>query len=126
MLSNGVDLVRIARIETALKRASFLEKVFGREERAELLARGLPADSAAAAFAAKEAFGKALGVGLRGFSLCEVQVLHRENGAPYLSLSGRAKTLAEQRGAELALSLSHDGEYAVALLTCFSKGEQRP
>lgn len=40
--------------------------------------------TAAANFAAKEAFGKALGTGLlREFALCETEALRDENGAPY-------------------------------------------
>lgn len=62
----------------------FYEKVFGKRERAEFEKRGARLESLAAAFAAKEAFGKALGTGIRGFSLCEAEVLHKENGAPYL------------------------------------------
>jgi len=43
----------------------------------------------AANFAAKEAFSKALGTGVRGFLLAEVSVLRNELGAPYLALSGQ-------------------------------------
>lgn len=124
MLTNGIDLIRIARIEKSMKNKHFMEKVFGEAERKELEARKMPVQSVAAAFAAKEAFGKAMGVGIGGFSLCEVQVLHRGNGAPYLCLSGRAGALVKEKGAQLALSVSHDGEYAVAMVTCYGKGEK--
>lgn len=76
-----------------------------------------------AAFAAKEAFGKALGTGIRGFSLCEAEVLHKENGAPYLFLSGKAKAASDKIHAEFSLSLSHDGDYATAFVICVTKGE---
>ena len=56
----------------------------GVQERQQLAARGMAAESAAACFAAKEAFGKALGGGVRGFSLAEVQLLRAPSGrAPY-------------------------------------------
>ena len=72
---------------------------------------------------AKEAFGKALGTGIRGFSLCEAEVLHKENGAPYLFLSGKAKAVSDKIHAEFSLSLSHDGDYATAFVICVTKGE---
>lgn len=48
-------------------------------------------ETIAANFAAKEAFAKALGTGVRGFSLNEVSVLRGELGAPYIKLAGNAK-----------------------------------
>lgn len=84
MINCGTDIVKISRLEKALETPGFYEKVFGKSERAEFEKRGARLESLAAAFAAKEAFGKALGTGIRGFSLCEAEVLHKENGAPYL------------------------------------------
>ena len=60
------------------------------------------------------AFSKALGTGIRGFSLREVRVAENELGKPYFILSGRAGKLAE--GLELSLSISHEREYAVAMV----------
>ena len=68
----------------------------------------------AARFAAKEAFAKALGTGIRGFSLKEITVREDEMGKPYFFLEGRAKAAAE--GLSLSLSLSHEREYAVAMV----------
>ena len=61
--------------------------------------------------------------GIRGFSLCEAEVLHKENGAPYLFLSGKAKAVSDKIHAEFSLSLSHDGDYATAFVICVTKGE---
>ena len=82
MINCGTDIVKISRLEKALETPGFYEKVFGENERAEFEKRGARLESLAAAFAAKEAFGKALGTGIRGFSLCEAEVLHRKT-APY-------------------------------------------
>ena len=79
MINCGTDIVKISRLEKALETPGFYEKVFGKRERAEFEKRGARLESLAAAFAAKEAFGKALGTGIRGFSLCEAEVLHKEN-----------------------------------------------
>lgn len=103
-------------MEKALKTKGFRERYFGEREVAEQSLRGDRPEGYAASFAAKEAFGKVLGTGVRGFSLREVELLHRENGAPFLALSGAAAELADQRGLRLSVSISHDGEYAVAMV----------
>lgn len=123
MVSCGTDLVKISRIEKALKTPGFYEKVYGENERAEFKKRGAKPESLAAAFAAKEAFGKALGTGIRGFELCEAEVLHKESGAPYFALSEKAKSISDKMHAEFSLSLTHDGEYAAAFVVCVTKGE---
>lgn len=116
MLTVGLDLVEIARIRRSLTRPRFLERVYGPQERAQYQEKGLSAQSLAAAFAAKEAFAKALGTGVRGFSLLEVQVVHDEWGAPKLSLSGRAAAIAQQRGLRFSLSLTHTDTVAGAVV----------
>ena len=45
------------------------------------------AETAAALWAAKEAFGKAMGVGLSGWAMPEAAVAYGETGAPYFTLS---------------------------------------
>ncbi len=117
----GIDLVEIGRMEKSLKNPRFLTGVFSEEERAFLCSGKGKAASAAANFAAKEAFSKALGTGIRGFSLKEVGVLRRENGAPYLLLSGRAKRVAEELGLEFSLSLTHEAGIACAVVTACEK-----
>ena len=61
MINCGTDIVKISRLEKALETPGFYEKVFGENERSEFEKRGARLESLAAAFAAKEAFGKALG-----------------------------------------------------------------
>ena len=119
MITNGIDLIEIKRIEKSLQSESFLNEVYGADERKEL--EGKRAESYAAAFCAKEAFSKALGTGVRGFLLSEVEVLHKENGMPYLKLSGRAKEKAEEMNLEFSLSITHTDEYAAAVVTAYTK-----
>ncbi|MDR1892942.1 MAG: 4'-phosphopantetheinyl transferase superfamily protein [Oscillospiraceae bacterium] len=119
MLSVGIDLVEIDRIRRSLQSPRFLTFVYGAEERAELCARGMPPQSLAAAFAAKEAFGKALSTGVAGFYLREVQLLHRDNGAPYLYLCGKALHISEERRLQFTVSVSHTKRYATAVVVAF-------
>ncbi len=113
----GTDLTRIGRIQKSLEKPGFLERVFGPQERALLRAAPRRAERAAANFAAKEAFGKALGTGLmREFSPCEAEALRDGRGAPYFAFSGRAAALMRARGLRAHLSLTHEGEYAAAFV----------
>ena len=114
MLSVGNDLIEIARVKRSIQNPRFIARVFGVREIEELKEKS--AQSYAAAFAAKESFAKALGTGIRGFSMCEVELLHDEFGAPYLFLSGRARQLAEKRRMSFAVSVTHTDTLAGAVV----------
>ena len=121
MLATGVDLVDIPRIERASNRFGqrFLNRVFTADE--VRYSRGRPAELAAR-FAAKEAVAKALGVGMRilspaGIGWKDVETLNERSGKPYVTLHGRARELADAQGlTEWAISLSHDGGFAIAFV----------
>ena len=71
--------------------------------------------SAAADFAAKEAFLKAAGTGLAGpFALCEIEAVRLESGAPEYRFSGGSARWMAAHGLRASLSLSHDGGMALA------------
>lgn len=113
----GVDMLEIARMERVIKRRpSFLRRVFTEEERAYCESCAHPAEHYAARFAAREAVLKALGTGFSdGIGLKDVSVANDEFGRPMAVLSGRAAEIAEEKGVqEVALSLSHTHEVAVA------------
>ena len=116
----GTDLCRISRMEKALASPAFFHRVFGPEEQA-LLERRTGAGrlaTAAANFAAKEAFLKAAGTGLREpFSLCEIEAVRLENGAPAYRFSGPAAAWVAEHGLRAHLSLSHEGGMALAFCT---------
>ena len=121
MLHTGLDLTPIDRIRESIRNPRFLARVFSDEERIYFASKKDPAPSMAACFAAKEAFAKALGTGVRGFSLNEVSVAHDEWGAPFLRLSGRALALAEKRGLSFSLSLTHTADTAGAVVIAFEE-----
>lgn len=115
----GIDVCEIARIEKAIRdNESFLTRYYTAEERAYLQQRGnTAAQSAAAMFAAKEAFLKALGMGLSGgVGMQDVGVSHSDIGCPAYALQGKAKEKLDTLGASAAfLSLTHDAGVAVAV-----------
>ena len=116
----GTDLVSIPRMRAALVR--YRDRLCGRlytsEERAEGEQRRLPEVHFASRFAAKEAVLKALGTGWgMGIAWREIEVVGSRGQAPAVRLSGRARLVAEERGIRhFHLSLSHDGDYAVAFV----------
>lgn len=117
LLGVGVDLCGVARIERAIEKEHFYERVFTPEERAYLNQKGKSrAQSAAAMFAAKEAVAKALGTGFSGGVMpWNISVVHNEKGAPAAELTGAAKERLEQiGGAGVQISLSHEGDSAIA------------
>lgn len=112
----GIDLVEIDRMETAIHSSErFLQRVLGPREREYYESHGMKTESLAAAFAAKEAFSKALGTGVRDFSLNEVEVLHDDLGCPHYGFSGRAEALVEEQGLSFELSLTHTKTTAAAV-----------
>jgi holo-[acyl-carrier protein] synthase len=114
----GVDLVRIERFRRLLDehKETVIQRLFTVAEQAYAVRKVDPAPFLAARFAAKEAFLKALSLGLRqGLSWREIEVVKDGAGKPLLELQGRtAEVFAERGGGTLHLSLSHDGDYAVA------------
>ncbi len=125
LIGHGVDLVACERIREILAKENspFEARVFTAAEIAYCRRKKDPVPHFAARFAAKEAYGKALGVGLGASGdLLEVEVTHDEKGAPGLRLHGRARELLESRGGKPALSLSHDGAYAMASVILWGEG----
>ena len=117
--SVGTDIVEIGRMRKSISRESFVNRVFSAREQEYFSAKKDPADSMAANWAAKEAFSKALRTGVRDFELTEVECLRDELGAPYLVLSAKAAQAAEGFG--FSVSLSHEKDYAVAVVIAYRK-----
>lgn len=121
-ISTGIDLVEIDRIRKSIERnANFLVRFFGNEEIDYFNQKSdkQKMQSIAANFAAKEAFSKALGTGVVGFSLKDVQTLRNQKGAPYFKLSGKAKEIANTLNMNFSVSLSHTDNYATAVVVSY-------
>ena len=118
----------VARLRSRLGKAreGFVSRVFSQRERARCEDCARPGRRYAACFAAKEAAGKALGTGIKGFDWCELEMLVDDDGVPYMSLSGRAGEVAARRGVEeMLVSVSHSGEMAVAVAQALGGGVNR-
>lgn len=114
----GIDIVEISRFERFVEEnnISLFRRLFTAGELEYCAAKRKCAQHYALRFAAKEAFLKAMGTGLRkGLSWQDMEVVHDEYGKPGLRLAGEAERLFASRGLTgCFLSLSHDGNCAVA------------
>ena len=109
----GTDIVKISRIESLIA-DKIPEKVFSDEEILYINSKKNKAETAAGIFAAKEAILKALGCGIV-LPLNQAVVLHDQNGMPIAALRSKVLEFARQKGIDtMEISISHDGEYAIA------------
>jgi holo-[acyl-carrier protein] synthase len=118
IFGHGIDIVSIARFErfVAENNIQLLQRLFTGRERDYCAAKRFSAQHYALRFAAKEAFLKALGTGLRdGLSWQDMEIVNDQLGKPRLNLSGRAMELYQEHEIDKVLvSLSHDGDCAIA------------
>jgi holo-[acyl-carrier protein] synthase len=114
----GVDVIHVNRMKKWRMTPGLLERYFHPEELSAALAKGNGTDlSLAARFAAKEAFGKALGNGLAGIVLKDIMVKNRHNGQPEILVSGTALSALMQNGAgKIHISLTHESDNAIAMV----------
>jgi holo-[acyl-carrier protein] synthase len=114
----GIDIVNISRIERLMARWGdlFLGRVFTEKEIVWCRQRTRPPECFAIRFAAKEAFLKAIGWGLRnGIQWTDIEVENDPLGKPMFSFHRKAKEVCETLRIQSALlTLSHDRPYAVA------------
>lgn len=115
---NGVDIVAVERIEKSMKRPGFMARCFSPEEQEYICRKACPAETAAALWAAKEAFGKAMGVGLSGWAMPEAAVAYGETGAPYFTL--------ERRGGKAGRGLAAGAFPEPRWRVCHSDGDSLP
>lgn len=120
----GTDIVQISRIDAALLRSGerFAEKILGVDEihiyqKRKTKSRALGVKFLASRFAAKEAFSKALGLGMRApMNWQSVQIVNEADGRPSVRLSGPLSEWVHERGLNAKLSLSDEVEYALAFV----------
>ncbi len=120
----GTDILRIERVAAALSRHGerFAEKILGAEElekyrrrKSKVEARGLR--FLATRFAAKEAFSKAIGLGMRmPMTWRAMQVLNAPSGKPIIVTSGALTVFMQEHGLTAQVTITDEAEYAVAFV----------
>lgn len=129
----GTDICDVRRIATTLARRGdrFAEKVLGpdellvfRQRRARVEARGIA--YLATRFSAKEAFSKAVGLGMRmpmTWRACEI--LNERSGKPYVRLSGELAAWFEARGLAALVSVTDETDYAASFVVVEQKTREQ-
>lgn len=120
----GIDTIRISRIKKAIENAAFTNRVFTAAEQSYCNGKADSAQSYAGIFCVKEAAVKALGIGFgSGVMPSDIEVVHSKAGAPMLNFYGGA---AEKfKPYTCSVSISHDGDNAVAVVELLPKGDSK-
>ena len=117
----GTDIVNISRIKKLLnKNKKFKNRIFSINEIKYCETRKNKFASYSKRFAAKEAFSKALGIGIsKGISFNEISINNNKNGAPFFELIGKTKVIVKKLTKsknKIYLSLSDEKKYALAMV----------
>lgn len=114
----GTDIVEVERIERAINRTpSFINGVYTKNEIAYFESKGKGKyESASGIFAAKEAVSKALGTGVRGFGLKDIEIVHTDIGMPIMKLSNKVEELFKLNNYKIHVTISHTKESAVSFV----------
>ena len=117
----GTDIVNISRIKELLnKNKKFKNRIFSIKEIEYCETRKNKFASYSKRFAAKEAFSKALGIGIsKGISFNEISINNNKNGAPFIELIGKTKVIVKnltKSKNKIHLSLSDEKKYALAMV----------
>ncbi|MFT3817606.1 MAG: holo-ACP synthase [Rubrivivax sp.] len=120
----GTDVCDVRRVRAALQRRGerFAERVLGERELVVFRARRARAEVRGVAylatrFSAKEAFSKAIGLGIRmpmSWSACEI--LNEPSGKPYVRLSGELAAWFQARGLQAHVTVSDETDYAASFV----------
>ncbi len=115
----GTDIANISRIKNLIKNKKFLTRIFSKIEMNKCNQQINIANCFAKRFAAKEAFSKALGIGIsKGLNFKEIIVYNVRSGKPQIKILGESRRLVskilKKRKYNIFLSLSDDKPFAVA------------
>lgn len=112
----GTDIIEIDRIEKAINNnKNFLSKIFTDNEIELFRERNMRIEVIAGNFAVKEAISKAIGTGIRGFSLIDIEVLRDDLGKPIAYLNNNVEKIINKKY-KLNVSISHNKTSAVAFV----------
>ena len=117
ILGIGNDIIEIERIEKAILREGFKNKVYTQKELKNIEKRGNRVETYAGIFSAKEAISKAIGTGVREFSLTDLEILNDDLGKPYVVVSEKLDKIlkTKKEDYQIEISISHSKKYATAM-----------
>ena len=117
----GNDIIEIERIEKAISKESFKDKIYTQRELENIKKRGNRAETYVGVFSAKEAISKAIGTGVREFSLTDLEILNDDLGKPYVVVSEKLDKIikSKKEDYQIEISISHSKKYAIAMAIIF-------
>ena len=115
----GTDIININRIKKSIKNKNFVKRLFSKNEIIKCKNKINESNCYAKRFAAKEAFSKAIGIGIsKGLSFNEITVNNIKSGKPEILLTGKTKKIVhkiiKKNKITICLSLSDDKPFAIA------------
>ena len=111
MISNGIDIVKIDRFNDLINNKNFMNKNFNEQE---IIYIDNNIETVAGFFASKEALLKALKKGINNYNLKDIEIVHDSNKAPFFVFYNELDELNKNN---ISLSISHNGDYAVAIVS---------
>jgi len=113
----GNDIIEIERVEKAILKEGFKNKVYTQKELENIEKRGNRTETYAGIFSAKEAVSKAIGTGVREFSLIDLEILNNDLGKPYVVVSKKLDKILKNKKEDyqIEISISHSKKYATAM-----------
>ena len=117
----GNDIIEIERIEKAISKEGFKNKMYTKRELKNIEKRGNRTETYAGIFSAKEAISKAIGTGVREFSLTDLEILNDDLGKPYVVVSEKLNKILKNKKEDyqIEISISHSKKYATAMAIIF-------
>ena len=117
----GNDIIEIERVEKAILKEGFKNKVYTQKELENIEKRGNRTETYAGIFSAKEAISKAIGTGVREFSLTDLEILNDDLGKPYVVVSEKLDKILKNKKEDyqIEISISHSKKYATAMAIIF-------
>ena len=117
----GVDIIQNSRIKKAIKNKSFVNRIFTKSEISSSKIKNYKTNYFAKRFAAKEAFIKSIGVGIRkGINFKDIYVINDKSGKPNIKFSNKVNKLIikkfKTRNFYIFLSLSDEKNYSIAFV----------
>ena len=117
----GVDIIQNSRIKKAIKNKSFVNRIFTKSEISSSKIRNYKTNYFAKRFAAKEAFIKSIGIGIRkGINFKDIYVINDKSGKPNIKFSNKVNKLIikkfKTRNFYIFLSLSDEKNYSIAFV----------
>ena len=113
----GNDIIEIEGIEKAISKEGFKNKIYSQRELENIQKRGNRTETYAGIFSAKEAISKAIGTGVREFSLTDLEILNDDLGKPYVVVSEKLDKILRNKKEDyqIEISISHSKKYAIAM-----------